>query len=227
MAQPLPLKAQRCSERAGYPQILSRRLNFFTIQSVSPGNRGFCLGSTTPCEAGDLCTDSGVCQNSLNWCADDDTCGGEDGSCMQGCKKIAFNIRGLRENLRQSIADLLQLTAMIKHNREHPAFANVDTHTMLYWGGSLGGVLGGPYMALEPDVAVGVLGVPGGGLANMLDSPLSTLVSELSLGNLFHISPADACMVLAPMVRACRSRRRWRPAAFSAAPGRRARQLDV
>ncbi len=87
---------------------------------------------------------------------------------------FAFNnVATLRENFRQSVADYLQETKMVEnaHAAGIPPFDIIDPNNMLYLGASLGGIMGGMYMAVEPDVKVGMLSVPGGGLTNILDTP--------------------------------------------------------
>lgn len=83
------------------------------------------------------------------------------------------NLATLRENFRQTVADFLQLTKMVEnaHAAGIPPFDMIDPQSILYLGGSLGGIMGTMYMAVEPDVRVGILSVPGGGLTNILDTP--------------------------------------------------------
>ncbi len=85
---------------------------------------------------------------------------------------VLDDIATTRENFRQSVADFLQLTKMVEnaHAAGIPPFDTIDPQSILYLGGSLGGIMGTMYMAVEPDVQVGLLSVPGGGLTNILDS---------------------------------------------------------
>jgi len=85
---------------------------------------------------------------------------------------VLDDIATTRENFRQTVADFLQLTKMIQnaHAAGTPPFDIIDPQSILYLGGSLGGIMGTMYMAVEPDVQVGLLSVPGGGLTNILDS---------------------------------------------------------
>jgi hypothetical protein len=90
------------------------------------------------------------------------------------------NLTATREYLRQTVADLLQLTRMITNAQQAktPPFDQVDPHRMLYFGGSLGAILGTMYMAIDADVGVAMLNVPGGGIPTALGSPtLSALVN--------------------------------------------------
>ena len=90
------------------------------------------------------------------------------------------NLTATREYLRQTVADLLQLKRMIVAARQAmtPPFDQIDPSHLLYFGGSLGGMLGTMFMAVEPDVGVAVLNVPGGGIATALSSSyLSAIVN--------------------------------------------------
>ncbi len=85
---------------------------------------------------------------------------------------VLDNIFATREYFRQTVADFMQLERMVRnaHDARIAPFDQVDTDHVLYFGASLGGIMGTLYMAVEPDVDVGVLSVPGGGLPNILDS---------------------------------------------------------
>jgi pimeloyl-ACP methyl ester carboxylesterase len=69
-----------------------------------------------------------------------------------------------RDNLRQGEADLLELS--------HAAstFPNSDASTISCVGQSLGSIVGTVFLANDPTVQVGVLSVPGGGIARLLDA---------------------------------------------------------
>jgi pimeloyl-ACP methyl ester carboxylesterase len=69
-----------------------------------------------------------------------------------------------RDNLRQGEADLLQLS--------HTAstLPNVDGSKVSFVGQSLGSIVGTVFLANDPTVNVGVLSVPGGGIARLLDA---------------------------------------------------------
>jgi hypothetical protein len=85
---------------------------------------------------------------------------------------VLDKIFATREYIRQTIADLMQLERMVRnaHDAGIAPFDQVDTDHVLYFGASLGGIMGTLFMAVEPDIDVGVLSVPGGGLPNILDS---------------------------------------------------------
>jgi hypothetical protein len=92
------------------------------------------------------------------------------------------NIATTREYFRQTVADFIQVIRMIE--RAHAAgvapFDEVDPDNIMYLGGSLGGIMGTLFMAVEPRVQVGLLSVPGGGLPNILASPdISQLLEPL------------------------------------------------
>jgi pimeloyl-ACP methyl ester carboxylesterase len=69
-----------------------------------------------------------------------------------------------RDNLRQGEADLLELS--------HAAstFPNIDASKISFVGQSLGSIVGTVFLANDPTVQVGVLSVPGGGIARLLDA---------------------------------------------------------
>jgi len=76
-----------------------------------------------------------------------------------------------RDNLRQASSDLFELTRAI------PSLAydanptgDFDGSRIEFVGQSLGSIIGTVFMAMEPHVNVGVLNVPGGGIARLLDA---------------------------------------------------------
>ncbi|MEZ5545923.1 MAG: hypothetical protein R3F10_12175 [Lysobacteraceae bacterium] len=75
-----------------------------------------------------------------------------------------------RDNLRQGVADLFVLTASLPtidlDNNGTPDF---DSSSIQFVGLSLGAIAGTSFLALEPNVNVGLLSVPGGGIARLLD----------------------------------------------------------
>ena len=69
-----------------------------------------------------------------------------------------------RDNLRQGVADLFELAHAI------PSMgANLDASRIAFVGQSLGSIVGTNFLALDPNVSVGVINVPGGGIARLLD----------------------------------------------------------
>ena len=75
-----------------------------------------------------------------------------------------------RDNLRQGIADLFVLTASIPSmDIDGNGTGDFDSSKIAFVGQSLGAIAGTSFLALEPNVNVGVLSVPGGGIARLLD----------------------------------------------------------
>ena len=75
-----------------------------------------------------------------------------------------------RDNLRQAIADLFVLTATIPTmDLDHDGAPDLDGSKIHFVGQSLGSIVGIPFLALEPNVNVGLTSVPGGGIARMLE----------------------------------------------------------
>jgi pimeloyl-ACP methyl ester carboxylesterase len=68
-----------------------------------------------------------------------------------------------RDNLRQGVADLMSL------RRAASGIAGIDGSTVHFVGQSLGSIVGTTFLATDPNVYVGVLSVPGGGIARLLD----------------------------------------------------------
>ena len=68
-----------------------------------------------------------------------------------------------RDNLRQGEADLLQLAHAASN------LPNVDASKISFVGQSLGSIAGTVFLANDPTVKVGLLSVPGGGIARLLD----------------------------------------------------------
>lgn len=75
-----------------------------------------------------------------------------------------------RDNLRQAVADLFTLTRAIPTiDTDGNGTADLDGSRIQFVGQSLGAITGVPFLALEPNVSSGVLSVPGGGIARMLN----------------------------------------------------------
>lgn len=76
-----------------------------------------------------------------------------------------------RDNLRQANADLMSLTRAIPGmSLDGGATSAFDGSRIEFVGQSLGSIIGTAFMAMEPHVTVGVLNVPGGGVARLLDA---------------------------------------------------------
>ena len=73
-----------------------------------------------------------------------------------------------RDNLRQGAADLFQLAHAIP-SMHYSAGNDFDGSRIAFVGQSLGSMVGSVFLSIEPNVHVGVLNVPGGGIARLLD----------------------------------------------------------
>ncbi|HVF33960.1 MAG TPA: lipase [Candidatus Saccharimonadia bacterium] len=75
-----------------------------------------------------------------------------------------------RDNLRQAVSDLFTLTRYIPTlSIDADATGDFDGSRIEFVGMSLGAMVGVPFLALEPNVNVGLLNVPGGGIAQLLN----------------------------------------------------------
>jgi pimeloyl-ACP methyl ester carboxylesterase len=88
-----------------------------------------------------------------------------------------------RDNLRQANADLMELTRAIPGISLDGATTAFDGSRIEFVGQSLGSIIGTAFLAMEPHVNVGVLNVPGGGVAGLLAaSPTFGPVINAGLG---------------------------------------------
>ncbi|MBX2835995.1 MAG: lipase, partial [Gammaproteobacteria bacterium] len=84
-----------------------------------------------------------------------------------------YNLRNLansRDNLRQGVADLLTLQASLPGliAADGSANASLDSGNVTFVGHSLGGIIGGTYLAFADSVNAATLAMPGGGIAQLL-----------------------------------------------------------
>jgi pimeloyl-ACP methyl ester carboxylesterase len=76
-----------------------------------------------------------------------------------------------RDNLRQATADLFVLAASIPTmDTDGNGSPDFDGSSISFVGQSLGAIVGTPFLALDPNVNVGLLSVPGGGIARMIEA---------------------------------------------------------
>lgn len=78
-----------------------------------------------------------------------------------------------RDNGRQAVADLLSLKAALTTMDYDGGGADFDTDNIYFVGHSLGAMVGTGFLALATDVRAAVLGMPGGGVAKLLDGSAS------------------------------------------------------
>ena len=77
-----------------------------------------------------------------------------------------------RDNFRQTTFDMMQLSRLAQ-TLDLDADGQPDLSADLgYFGNSLGGIMGANFLSFDPRVKFGVLNVPGGGLSNILTSPV-------------------------------------------------------
>lgn len=74
-----------------------------------------------------------------------------------------------RDNIRQGVADLFALTKSLPAMDVDGGGVDFDPAEVYFIGHSLGGMVGSVFLAQEPTVKSAVLGMPGGGIAKLLD----------------------------------------------------------
>ena len=90
-------------------------------------------------------------------------------------------MRTTRDNLRQAVSDLFVLTEALHNPGLTIGGQAIDTNRIYFFGMSLGGIVGTPYLALETRVRDAVLDVTTGGLAKAFDGS-ATFGPELASG---------------------------------------------
>jgi len=89
------------------------------------------------------------------------------------------NVAGVRDSIRQSALDLHSLTRMLRQT-DSVLGAKLDTRRIAYLGESFGTVVGTVFAAIEPDIDLYVLDVPGGGILDKL-LPMSAEIGSLAM----------------------------------------------
>jgi dienelactone hydrolase len=95
-----------------------------------------------------------------------------------------LNVAAVRDSIRQSALDLSRLVQLLKQPgldlSALGAGTKLDTRRIAYLGESFGTVVGTLFAAIEPDVDLYVLNVPGGGILDLL-LPTSAEIGSLAL----------------------------------------------
>ncbi|HJQ85043.1 MAG TPA: hypothetical protein VKA21_13250 [Candidatus Binatia bacterium] len=79
------------------------------------------------------------------------------------------NFVGIRDNFRQTYADLLQLVRLIRgHSIDGALGTTIDDTQIYYMGHSLGGLMGSGFVPIETGLKAALLNATGGGLTNQL-----------------------------------------------------------
>jgi hypothetical protein len=80
-----------------------------------------------------------------------------------------FQLASNRDGLRQTVIDLMQLVREIQVgvDVDGDGRRDLDPERIAYFGQSFGGIYGTTFMAVEPDVPVGVVNVPGGAITEI------------------------------------------------------------
>lgn len=94
-----------------------------------------------------------------------------------------LNVSAVRDSIRQSALDQSRLVQLVRSSPDLAALgpsARLDTRRIAYLGESFGTVVGTLVAAIEPDVGLFVLDVPGGGILDLL-LPTSAEIGALAL----------------------------------------------
>jgi hypothetical protein len=97
-----------------------------------------------------------------------------------------MNVAAVRDSIRQSALDLSRLVQLLRSHPDLTALAgpggmpSLDTSHLAYLGESFGTVVGTVFAAIEPDIDLYVLDVPGGGVLDKL-LPDSAEIGSLAL----------------------------------------------
>lgn len=88
-----------------------------------------------------------------------------------------------RDHLRESTYDKLQLLQLLRSAPEidGDGTPDLDPTRIAYFAASLGGIMGPEFLALSPHVSAGLLNVPGGRIASIMDAGQATAVLVRSL----------------------------------------------
>jgi hypothetical protein len=88
-----------------------------------------------------------------------------------------------RDHFRESTYDKLQLIELLRGapDLDGDATPDLDPTRIAYFAASLGGIMGSEFLALSPDVSAGLLNVPGGRIASIMDEGQATAVLVRSL----------------------------------------------
>lgn len=124
-----------------------------------------------PCQAGYTCAADGRCvdaANQGNYLSDWPIIG------MHQASGAAFieieEIANTRDHFRQAVIDLKALARSLQKGDWAPVIgAPVDTDNLMYAGQSLGGIIGGTFVPLEPAIKRAVLNVPGADTVDMFN----------------------------------------------------------
>lgn len=103
------------------------------------------------------------------------------------------NLVGVRDNFRQTCADLMQLVRLIQSNTIDSGLGvDIDENNIFYLGHSLGAIMGSCLAAFEPDIQAYALNAPGGGLVGELLLNSSIGAGALaSLQVIYGLDPAN------------------------------------
>ncbi len=152
------------------------------LHGVSPGNSDFAttapffVSSSNPRTA--PLAAAGVTERTFNVDYVNNTTGAAGPDMIADASGThSINLSSLltsRDNLRQAQVDLFVLAATApRFDLDGNGTPDIDGSRMAFVGQSLGSMVGIPFLAFEPTVNVGLLSVPGGGIAQMLNGSVT------------------------------------------------------
>lgn len=94
-----------------------------------------------------------------------------------------INLLLARDHFRESTYDKLQLVQLLlgEPDLDGDGTPDIDPTRMAYFAASLGGIMGPEFLALSPDISAGLLNVPGGRVASVMDEGQATSLLVRSL----------------------------------------------
>ncbi len=104
---------------------------------------------------------------------------------------------GITEKLAQAVISFIALSKITRGPfHDAPEFQYegtpiIDTDRIYYYGASLGGIMGTVYMAYDPDILQGVIGVPGGPWSLLFERSLAWPPLRIAMKGAYSLNPWD------------------------------------
>ncbi len=130
------------------------------------------LASLDPCQSGTTCNDYGKCVDANGNGNALATFGVISTPVASGAVFLELDhIANSKDHIQQALVDLGSLDRSLRQGAWQSVIGQpIDTSHIYYAGQSLGGIMGGVFLGSGPDIARGVLNVPGAGLVPLFDN---------------------------------------------------------